>query len=58
MAERLGWAFPEPLAESVTAFLRTLTPAAYAERHAGLLDRDLATFVDVDGMRDLLLRLD
>lgn len=58
VAEGLGWAFPEPLAESVTAFLRTLTPEAFAQRHAGLLARDLTTFVDVDGMRDLLVRVD
>ncbi|MGU3463505.1 glycosyltransferase [Methylobacterium sp. C33D] len=58
VSERLGWAFPEPLADSVTAFLRTLTPETYAERHAGLLARDLAMFVDVGGMRDLLVRLD
>ena len=58
VAERLGWAFPEPLADSVTSFLRTLTPAAYAERHADLLALDLAAFVDVGGMRDLLVRLD
>ncbi len=58
VAEGLGWAFPEPLADSVTAFLRTLTPAVYAQRHARLLACDLATFVDVGGMRDLLVRVD
>jgi succinoglycan biosynthesis protein ExoL len=42
----------------VTAFLRTLTPAVYAQRHARLLACDLATFVDVGGMRDLLVRVD
>jgi succinoglycan biosynthesis protein ExoL len=57
VAQDLGWAFPEPLEDSVIAFLRSLDPAVYAARQRGLVTGDLARFVDTDCMRELLDRV-
>ncbi|MCJ2143800.1 glucosyl transferase [Methylobacterium sp. E-066] len=56
-AEGVGWAFPEPLEDSVIAFLRTLDGATYAQRQNGLLACETSKFVDDHGMRDLLARI-
>ncbi|MCJ2056393.1 glucosyl transferase [Methylobacterium sp. J-048] len=56
-AEGFGWAFPEPLEDSVIAFLRTLDGATYAQMQGGLLACETSKFVDTHGMRDLLARI-
>ena len=56
-AEQLGWAFPEPLEDAVVDFLRRLDRETYTQMQSRLVARDIATFVDIDGMRDLLARV-
>lgn len=57
LAEGLGRAFPEPLADSVSGFLRDITPADYVQMQGRLLTCEISKFVDVGGMRDLLGRV-
>jgi len=56
--DNLGWTLPEPLGESLPAFIRALTPEQYDAKRQGVIACPANQFLDENDTGDMLRRID
>jgi succinoglycan biosynthesis protein ExoL len=56
--ERLGWSLPDPLAESVSAFIMSIDAGSYLDTRDRVAAMHRGAFADLDDTRNLVLHID